>query len=301
MKAPVKKTTKRPMAILVYGTEGVGKTTFALKAPACVLLGNENGSDELDVPVPGTFDAPRSWMEFLSQIKWLYTNKHEYQTAVIDSVDWLEPLIEADILNAYPGHTMETAMGGFQIAWKASIKYWRNLTTELNKLREAGMGVILIAHSDTSKFNDAANQAEYSKYQLKLYKPAAALLKEWVDALLFANFEVSVDAKKNQKTRASGSGERRMYTEHRPGFDAKNRYGLPFDMEFSWEAFAEARGLNLPSPHIIQGQINDLLSKMDDKERANKIWDQVMAVSKDNVKLDAYRKRVEEILKEQGQ
>lgn len=298
-KAPTRKSKKRPLALLVYGVEGVGKTTFSLSAPSCVLLGNEDGESLLGIEVPLTFDTPKTWREFMDTVKWLGTNKHDAKTVVIDSLDSIERLIEADLLAPYPGQTMEKAEP-FQALWKATIKYWRELMDELDKLRSKGLMIILIGHAEASKFVDAKNQAEYSKYQLALYKSSAAAVKRWVDAILFATFDVTVESKKNQKDKARGGRTRSMYTSHEAGFDAKNRLGLPDVMDFTWEAFSEAAGLNLRAPDEIFADINIRLTYIKDEQIQDLIRRESAKVMNDSIKLDAYLKRVEAIIEKQG-
>lgn len=300
IKPPSRKSNKKPLAILVYGVEGVGKTTFSLSAPSCVLLGNENGEEHLDVPTPLSFDIPKTWTEFMEQVRWLGTNKHDAKTIVIDSLDSLERLIEADLLRPYPGQTMEKAEA-FQALWKATIKYWRELMDELDKLRAKGFMVILIGHAEAGKFTDAKNQAEYSKYQLALYKNSAAAIKRWVDAILFATFDVTVESKKNQKDKAKGGRTRSMYTSHEAGFDGKNRLGLPEVMDFTWAAFSEAAGLNLRPAKEIYDDIHVRLAQILDEVLRDRIFNEVVKVKDNSTKLDAYLKRIEEIITKQDE
>jgi hypothetical protein len=65
------------------------------------------------------------------------------------------------------------------------------------------------------------------------------LVREAADAVLFARFETEL-VKTNGKTRAYGEGNRIMYTESRPGWDAKNRFNLPFCMPLDWKTFGDA-------------------------------------------------------------
>src|SRR5215472_5569935 len=74
---------------------------------------------------------------------------------------------------------------------------------------------------------------------LKINDKGAALVREAADAVLFARFETEL-VKTNGKTRAYGEGNRIMYTESRPGWDAKNRFNLPFCMQLDWKTFGDA-------------------------------------------------------------
>ncbi len=111
------------------------------------------------------------------------------------------------------------------------------------------------------KFEQPDEMGAYDRWELKLQKKTAALLKEWATVLLFANYETFVINVDNQgpkkgKNKARG-GKRVLYTTHHPCWDAKNRHGMPEKMEFSFQAVAPYLNLNLAftppkEPVIIQ-------------------------------------------------
>ncbi len=52
---------EKPIRVLMYGTDGVGKTTFAADAPGPVFLAAEDGTAQLDVarfPEPEEIVSP---------------------------------------------------------------------------------------------------------------------------------------------------------------------------------------------------------------------------------------------------
>src|SRR3972149_1444613 len=76
--------------ILLYGVEGIGKSTFGSQSPKPVFIQTEDGLDEIDCekfPLATTYD------DVLSALAELRTEQHEYETVVIDSLDWLERLV----------------------------------------------------------------------------------------------------------------------------------------------------------------------------------------------------------------
>jgi hypothetical protein len=101
------------------------------------------------------------------------------------------------------------------------------------------MHVLLIGHAQIKSFQDPELPTAYDRYQLKINDKAAALVREAADAVLFARFETEL-VKTNGKTRVYGEGNRIMYTESRPGWDAKNRFNLPFCMPLDWKTFGDA-------------------------------------------------------------
>lgn len=225
--------------ILIHGVAGVGKTTFAAGAPAPVFILTEDGLGTLDVP---HFPLARTYDDVLEALAALYTESHEYRTVVVDSVDWLEPLVWQRACKDHGWSSIEDA--GYGKGYVAALDLWRQYVDGLDALRaDKGMTIIQIAHTDIKRF-DSPEHDPYDRYIIKLHARAAALLQEHSDIVLFANYRVSTvksDVGFNKKVnRALGSGERLLHTAERPAFLAKNRYGLPDAIPLSWTAFAEA-------------------------------------------------------------
>lgn len=225
--------------VLVHGVAGVGKTTFAAGAADPVFICTEDGLGTLHVP---HFPLARTFEDVMEALAALYNEAHDRKTVVIDSVDWLEPLVWQRACTENGWKTIEEP--GYGKGYVAALDLWREYLEGLNALRnERGMTVVQIAHTDIKRF-DSPEHEPYDRYVIKLHARAAALLQEHSDAVLFANYRISTvkaDVGFNKKvTRALGAGERVLYTAERPAFLAKNRYGLPDSLPLAWEAFAEA-------------------------------------------------------------
>lgn len=252
LQSVTKTTGKLPHSIIIYGPDGVGKTTFASEFEKPIFIGTENGAGRLSLDV---FPTPKSFQEVLAQIKELHDETHAYKTLVVDSLDWLEAMIWTDICETDGVKNIEQAFGGFAKGYTEALKYWQKFRPYLEKLRlEKGMNIVLIAHSYVKPFNDPFTNSTYDRYQIKLHDKAAAYLREAVDCVLFGTFKVATQGKENQKHKAYGDGSRVLYTERRPGFDAKNRLGLPFMLPLSYEDFAKA--CDQSSPQKIQETID---------------------------------------------
>lgn len=270
-----KGVVKKPHKILIYGTDGVGKTTFGSQAPKAIFLGPEGGSDDLDV---ARFPKINSVAEAKQAVRELIEAKHDYQTLVIDSVDWLEIQLFKDICIEHKVKTIERADGGYGKGYVQAFNWWSEFTSLLDDLRDTRkMNIILIGHSDIITFNDPNTQSTYERYQVKLHKKSSALLREWVDCVFFANFKVITkkDDKNDKKSRAFGDGLRVMYTERRPGFDAKNRKGLPEELELSWTAYEAALQVSRPDAANLVNQINEMIKELTDQELVEKIKETV--------------------------
>jgi hypothetical protein len=229
----------KPPRILIHGVHGVGKTTFAAGAPDPVFILTEDGLGTLDV---AHFPLARTFDQVMQALAALYTEEHGFKTLVVDSVDWLEPLIHAKVCKDQGWSSIEDA--GYGKGYVAAVDPWRQYLEGLNALRDdKGMAIVQLAHTDIKRF-DSPESEPYDRYIIKLHSKASALLQEHSDIVLFANYRVSTiksDVGFNKKvTRALGSGERLLHTAERPAFLAKNRNALPETLPMSWAALAEA-------------------------------------------------------------
>lgn len=222
--------------VIVYGVEGVGKTTFAANATNPIVIQTEDGLGSLDV---AHFPLVTSTDQVREAIGTLYNEDHQYGTVVVDSLDWLESIIWQETEKKYDAKDLAYGKGAIIAA-----EVWRSLLDGFNTLRnEKGMAIILIAHSTIKRF-DSPETEPYDRYQPKLQDRSSSLVREWCDALLFANYRTIVkksDVGFNKEVaRGISTGERLLYTSERPAFMAKNRYSLPESIPLSWEAFVNA-------------------------------------------------------------
>jgi AAA domain len=229
---------RRPQRIfaLIYGTDGVGKSTLCSHAPKPIFVGAEKGTEQLDV---ARFPQTETIAELLDQLRALQTEKHEFQTVVLDSLDWIEPLIWKAVCDEAKVESIEQAFGGYGKGYVRALDLWRTLLKELAILNHK-MHVLLIGHTQIKSFQDPELANAYDRYQLKINDKAAALVREAADAVLFARFETEVIKANGSKAKVRGEDVRVMYTESRPAFDAKNRFALPFCMPLDWKAFGDA-------------------------------------------------------------
>jgi AAA domain len=230
---------RRPRYIwaLIYGTDGIGKSTMCSHAPNPIFVGAEKGTEQLDV---ARFPQTEQVSELFAQLRTLQTEKHDFQTVVLDSLDWVEPLIWKAVCEEGKVENIEQFAGGYGKGYVRALDLWRTLIKELSALNQT-MHVLLIGHVQIKSFQDPELPNAYDRYQLKINDKAAALVREAADAVLFARFETElVRSSSGTKAKVHGEGKRIMYTESRPGFDAKNRFNLPFVMPLDWKTFGEA-------------------------------------------------------------
>jgi hypothetical protein len=225
----------KPPRIIIYGTNKIGKTTFACAAPKPVLIQTEEGSDEFDV---ARWPLAIEWNDVMEGLKWLYTNDHPFKTVVLDSLDWCEKLVHIQVAKDQ-GKPSITDIG-YAKGYDYALGYFDQLLKGLTALRnKKGMAVILIAHSQIKRFESPESEA-YDRYQLDLHHKAASMFVEWADCILFANYKTHIRKLDEAKALGVGKGERFLYTEERPAFIAGNRWKLPFELPLEWSTFEKA-------------------------------------------------------------
>lgn len=230
----------QPPRIMIYGPEGVGKSTFAASAPKTVFIQTEDGLSEIDTskfPLCTTFD------DVLRQLTAIRDGEHDFQTLALDSLDWLERLIWDRVCADYGVKSIEKADGGYGKGYTHALTYWREVVRLLNEIRaKRQMAIILVAHSKVERFEDPEHPA-YDRYTPRLHKSANALVCEWCDAVLFATRRMRVDSTTGKAAPVGADGgERVIRTNGSPAFNAKNRFSLPSELPLSWQAFLQ--GIN---------------------------------------------------------
>lgn len=241
--------------VVIYGPEGIGKSTFAARFPAPVFIDTEGSTKDMDVD---RFEKASSWPMLLEQVKYVRQNPSVCRTLVVDTADWAEQMCVADLCARYGKKGVEDF--GYGNGYVYTKEEWGRFLNALGEIVEAGVNVVMTAHAQMRKFEQPDEMGAYDRWELKIGKKTssqtAPLLKEWADMVLFANYKtwsVAVDDK-GKKRKAQGGG-RVMYTSHNPCWDAKNRYGLPEEVPFEYESIRHiiepdgmSRAAEIPSP-----------------------------------------------------
>lgn len=242
-----------PYRIVIHGTDGVGKSTFAADAPAPIFLGAEDGTGHLDV---ARFPAPECWQDVLDAVKTLTLEAHDYKTLAVDSLDWVEPHIWQTVCDAAGVDHLEEVGGGYGKGPAAALDLWRVFLSALERLQAAkGMHVVLIAHTQIKPFKNPEGD-DWERYILKLHPGAAGLCREWVKGVYFANYETFAVKDKKKRIRGVSTGARLIYTQRTAAYDAKDRYGLPESIPLSWADFdAAAKAASPADPKALASEI----------------------------------------------
>lgn len=220
--------------VVVYGPEGIGKTTLAAQFPDPLFIDVEGGSAHLDV---ARAEAPRSWAALLSTVDAVRAER-PCATLVIDTADWAERLCAEHVCAKNKWASIETP--GYGKGYTELAEEFGRLLDKLTEVAEAGVNVVLAAHAAMRKFEQPDEAAPYDRWELKLQKKVAPLVKEWADAVLFLNYKTVVEVVgegKSAKGKARG-GKRVMHASHHACWDAKNRWGLPDESPLSFDPIA---------------------------------------------------------------
>lgn len=240
---------KKPKAfrVVVYGVEGIGKTTLASKLPKPLFLDFENGTHGMDVACADigavTFES------LMGTLNELISDKHGYQTLVIDSLDILEKAITQQICDEAHQDSIEKVAAYGKGYVFVKDKFGRVLD-KLSALADSGMNIVCIGHSQLKMQTLPDEQGAFDRYELKLQKQIAPLVKEWCDTLLFVNYKTTLVSVQGESRQKAQGGKRWVYAEHRPSWDAKHRISMPMPEDCSIEKAADILASTLAGTEV---------------------------------------------------
>jgi len=221
--------------VIVYGPEGIGKSTFAAQFPEPVFIDTEGSTNHMNV---ARLPKPTSWTMMLNMVKEIKSTPGICKTLAIDTIDWAEQLCVAHVCAIYDKKGVEDF--GYGKGYIYVKEEFGRLLNLLSDVTDAGINVVLTAHAQIRKFELPDECGSYDRYELKLSNKTgaqmSALVKEWADMVLFANYKQHV-VEVEKKKKASG-GTRVMYTTHHPCWDAKNRHDLKPELPFDYTQIA---------------------------------------------------------------
>ena len=224
--------------VVIYGPEGIGKSTFAAQFPNPLFCDTEGSTKNMDVR---RFDRPDSAQMIYDCINYVKAHPDICSTFVLDTADWAEQLIIKKVCDASGKKGIEDF--GYGNGYTYAKEEFGKLLNQLEDLIDLGIHVVVTAHAMIQKFEEPEENGSYNRWTLKLINTPkcsnVALLKEWADAVLFINYKTYVEQvdKQGKKFKASG-GKRTMFTAHNICWDAKNRWGLPDECDFDYSVIA---------------------------------------------------------------
>jgi len=242
-----------------YAPIGYGKTSLFAYAPSPVYLmtRGETGLEKLieTGQLPETPHLPEltNWSDLLAAIAFLRSADHPYKTMVLDTANGAERLMHEYVCERdFSGDWTDRGFMGYMRGYEVSLADWRMFLNSLDELqRERAMTIVFLFHSKIKTFRNPVG-ADYDKYSPEMSEKTWALTRGWLDCILFGNFEVAVRgagkmADPMKKGKVADVAPRILYTNSdNPTYDAKNRLGLPEEIELgnsaeeAWQNFATA-------------------------------------------------------------
>lgn len=179
--------------VVLYGPPKLGKSTLAGATRDSLMVPTEDRVGHIDCDKT---PVVKHYSEINEIFNSLLNETHRYTRVIFDTIDWLEPIIHQYLCeknnwkSITDDHNKETA-------FSRGLKYhavsgWKNFLYNCDVLRDKGIDVILVSHSQTIKINPPDGD-EYDKYVMKIDKNSLSIVEEWADVIAFYNKEIFVN------------------------------------------------------------------------------------------------------------
>ena len=209
---------------LIYGPEGIGKSTLAAMWPNPIFIDLEGGTNQLPVV---RLESPSSWSMLRAELTAIKNREVPCSTVVIDTMDAAERMCAEYIMARDGKKSIEE--WGYGKGYTILQEEFGRLLDYLTDTAASGINVVVLGHSTMRKFERPDESGAYDRFELKLTKQVSPMVKEWADMVLFCDYKTYVETNKAGKAKATG-GARVIRTTHAPTWDAKNRFGLPDEL-----------------------------------------------------------------------
>ncbi len=254
-----------PIRAVIFGADGVGKSTLCAGAPDAVFICGEDGLDNIDARA---VDTPKSWSDVIASVDAL-SEDERCKSLVVDSLDWIEPLAWDHVcaLGDEKGRKMKNIEAfGYGKGYVAALNEWRGLLAALARAGKHGKNVLLIAHAHRKVVKNPSGE-DFEQWQIKLHEKAAGLIREWVHIVGFAELDIATVTDKDDGGRTKGvwTGKRILRCNPAAGYQGKTRLTLPAKIPLDWRAFAAAVAAGKPpSVEALQATLNAKLTELGD-------------------------------------
>ena len=213
----------RPQFNIVYGPEGVGKTTLASTIPKAIWIDNELGSGNVDVTRYPLSD--NSFTSVCSALRDIIANgKGAYEHIVIDSVSALEVATARHVMAENGWTSIEDP--GYAKGYVKAAEALEALIDIIRSATDNGFSVTMLAHAHVAGFKNPSGE-DYDTYTIRADKKFAAKLFQNADNVGFMNFADLTSKKKGElKAKAVATDGIKLHMNHSASFYAKNRLDI---------------------------------------------------------------------------
>ena len=222
---------RRAQKVVLYGPEGIGKSTLASAYPDPLFIDTEGGTSHLNVKrvtIDGTFGDLIETIQAVAA-------QDVCRSLVLDTMDWAEQICVADLLKKYRQTSIESF--GYGKGYTYLAEEVQQILRAFDSVIASGKNAVIVAHAKMRKQELPDEAGAFDRWELKLSRQAAPLVKEWADMLLFLNYKTMVIHTEDGSNKAQG-GKRVIYTSHHPCWDAKNRCGLADELPLCFDSIA---------------------------------------------------------------
>lgn len=269
--------TSKATKVVIYGPEGIGKSTLASQFPEPLFIDTEGSTARMDV---ARLERPATWAELERQIKAVKAEPDCCKTLVIDTADWAERLCIAEVCSEKRVNGIEDI--GYGKGYTYAKEKFSKVLTLLSDLAAGGINVVVTAHAMMRKFEQPDEMGAYDRWELKLTKQCAPMLKEWADMVLFCNYKTTVVKTETGARKAKG-GQRIMYTTHNACWDAKNRDGLPDELPMEYASIKKAIEFEPEEIQTTESNPSGVDPAIDPELRALMIRDKISEADLNNI------------------
>ena len=210
---------------IVYGSAGIGKTTFAARARNSLIIDCENGAGAIQCQRTPYL---QNWDEIYSWLKVIETEDHGYGVIAIDSLDWLVRRIEEHVAGC--GNKVEATLnkshGGYGNGKQVMQNYiYQILLPMFDRIINRDIAIIFLAHAKRTEITDIDG--------ITIEKTAPDIPDHFLNVFIeWSDFVCLAFRQEN--------GERWLLTEESARALAKNRYNLSDIVPLDWESFCSA-------------------------------------------------------------
>jgi len=228
----------KPKKITIYGPPAIGKSEFGAQFPKAIFVQAEEAGGLITVP---RMPLSTTMQDVIEKIRYIVSgDAGDFETLVIDSLKYIEVLISNSVCERLKLSGMgDDADYGKSVSYSEGMQLWGKFINELEKARDAGLNVVLLGHNEVKSVKDP-RVPEYEMTTLDLrkwgsYNPTA-LIRSWSDCVFYLDNKVYTSSDKTGidavRTTATSTGDRIIYTEERPAYLAKNRFGMPPELPY---------------------------------------------------------------------
>ena len=149
---------RRAQKVVLYGSEGIGKSTLAAQFPDPLFIDTEGGTSHLDVRRI-SFDG--SFGDLIETIE-AVAAQDVCRSLVLDTMDWAEQICVADLLKKYRQTSIESF--GYGKGYTYLAEEVQQILRAMDKVIASGKNAVIVAHA---KYQTTASTIGKSAHALQ--------------------------------------------------------------------------------------------------------------------------------------